>query len=508
MKKTIFIKNAIILTVASLILRFAGIIFKVWLAALIGSEGIGLYQLIFSVYMLASTFATTGICTAVTRLVAEELSLGSKKGTLRILYRSIQLTLIIAAISMAIIYFGADFIALKLLGDARCASAIKILPLALPFMGITSCLRGYFISLRRVTPNALSQIFEQAIRILLVVYLVKKTLHKGLSFCCAAIIMGDVSAEILSALMLYLIYKFSKKRLDNLMGRENPPYKVTAKKLNISLPITSGRYLNTALRTGENILVPKNLAKFSLNSSEALSQFGMIKGMALPILFFPSTLLNSISVLLIPEISEASAKNQKGLLKTATSNILKLTSLISFVFAAIFLVAGDKIGTLIYKSEDVGFLLKALSPIVPFMYLDSISDGILKGLDQQNFSFRTAISDSVIRIILILIIIPKTGLLGFIGIMYFSNFFTCILNVGRLIKITKAEIKPIKEIFLPLISAFTVTLFANLITGGISTSNILVYIILLCVISLSSYLFLLLTLGVVEKSQILQYFKQ
>ena len=109
-KKTVFIKNALILTASSLILRFVGIIFKVWLAQVIGSEGIGLYQLIFSVYVLAATFATSGICTAVTRLVAEELALGTKKGTLKILRRSIELTLIIAAASVAVVFFGAEFI--------------------------------------------------------------------------------------------------------------------------------------------------------------------------------------------------------------------------------------------------------------------------------------------------------------------------------------------------------------------------------------------------------------
>ena len=150
MRKTLFIKNALILTVSSLVLRFAGIIFKVWLAARIGSEGIGLYQLIFSVYMLASTFASSGICTAVTRLAAEELALGTKKGTLKILRRCIQLTLIMAAASAAVLFFGADIIALKFLGDARAVIPIKILPLSLPFMGMTSCLRGYFIARRRI----------------------------------------------------------------------------------------------------------------------------------------------------------------------------------------------------------------------------------------------------------------------------------------------------------------------------------------------------------------------
>jgi len=234
----------------------------------------------------------------------------------------------------------------------------------------------------------------------------------------------------------------------------------------------------------------------------------MIKGMALPILFFPSAILNSVSTLLIPEMSEAAAKNQKNLVKTATSNILKLTSLISFIVASIFFVAGREIGILIYKSEDVGFLLKALSPIVPLMYLDSISDGILKGLDQQVFSFRTAITDSVLRIFLILLILPKTGLMGFIGIMYFSNFLTCILNVGRLIKISNASLKPIKEIFLPVIISVTVSLLAKFLIFPFSGQNILVYIILLCLVCIPIYFALLIYFNVVEKEEILHYFKR
>jgi len=165
MKKTVFIKNAVILTASSLLLRFAGIIFKVWLASFIGSEGIGLYQLIFSVYVLASTFATTGISTAVTRLVTEELALGQRKGTLKILRRAIELSLIIAFASIAIIFLGADFIASKFLGDLRASAALKILPFSLPFMAVSSCLRGYFFARRKATPSALAQLTEQAVRI-------------------------------------------------------------------------------------------------------------------------------------------------------------------------------------------------------------------------------------------------------------------------------------------------------------------------------------------------------
>lgn len=507
MKKTLFIKNALILTVSSLILRFVGIIFKVWLAKLIGSEGIGLYQLVFSVYMLASTFAASGICTAVTRLIAEELAVGTKKGAAKIMRRSVELTLIIALATVITVFFGAEFIASRFLGDIRAVPALKILPLSLPFMGITSCLRGYFIARRKITPNAVSQLFEQAVRIILVVILVKSFYKKGLAACCGAVLFADCAAEICSFLLLWVIWLFDTKKLKITSECSGPAQPVVKRIFHIALPITSGRYLNTALRTAENILVPKNLAKYPFGGSNALSQFGMIKGMALPILFFPSTLLNSVSTLLIPEISEASAKNQKGLVRSATQNVLKLTSLVSFIFAAVFFCAGREIGMLLYKDPAVGELLRALSPIVPLMYLDSISDGILKGLDQQAFSFRTAISDSVIRIFLILILLPIFGLRGFIWIMYFSNALTCGLNVGRLLKVSRARLYFFKEVFFPLGCAFIIVLTAETLLKKIVTGN-LVYIILICVISLPVYLVFLMLFGVLNQDDIRNFTKK
>ena len=503
MKKTVFIKNAMILTVSSLILRFAGIIFKVYITRLIGSEGVGLYQLVFSFYILASTFATSGISTAVTRLVTEEMALGSKQGTLRIFRRSVELTLIIAFVSMGVVLLGAEFIAKTLIGDIRSLPAIKILPLSLPFMGVSSCIRGYFIAKRQVTPNALTQIFEQGIRIGAVILLVKKFISKGIAYATAGVIFGDCIAEGLSCLVLFLCFLKSKRSLNNLKGRKNPPFGVIKELTRISLPITSGRYLNTALRTAENVLVPKNLARYPHSGVGALSQFGMIKGMALPILFFPSTLLNSVSTLLIPEIGEAVAKNMNSTVKRLTHQVLKLTTLISFIFGGVFLFAGEKIGLLIYKSADVGTLLTALAPIVPFMYLDSVSDGILKGLDQQTFTFRTALSDSTLRIILILCLLPITGMKGFIGIMYFSNFLTCFLNVRRLCKVSGATLKTGKEILLPASLALFVAFSCYNILGNLQIHSNLIFTICFSFFSVAIYVILLEILKIAEFKEIL-----
>ncbi len=498
MKKTLFIKNALILTVSSLVLRFAGIIFKVWLAQKIGSEGIGLYQLVFSVYVFASTFAISGTSTAVTRLVSEELALNNTKGALKVLRRACEISLIIAIFSIVLLFFGSNFIGNTILEDSRTIQALKILPLSLPFIGITSCIRGYFISRRKVTPNAISQILEQAVRIVLIFVLVDKFWSKGLSRCCFAVILGDIIAETTACVYLYLLYLFDKRKLKKKseFSRNVPIFK---RILHISLPITFGRYLNSGLRTAENILVPKNLAKYPKSTSTALSQFGMIKGMALPILFFPSAILNAISTLLIPEISEAIALKRYLLVKNACEKIFKVTLIVGILFGAVFLVAGKEIGQLIYKDNNVGMLLVALSPIVPFMYLDSICDGILKGLDQQTFTFRTSVFDSAIRIALILVVLPKMGLWGFIIIMYFSNFLTCFMNVSRLLKISGAKIKFLNLIFIPIVTALFCTLILRFILLKLPFISNFCYILFFSVLSCFLYTLILFALKIIKR---------
>lgn len=501
MKKTIFIKNAAILTASSLVLRFAGIAFKVWLAAKIGAEGIGLYQLVFSVYMFAATFATSGICTAVTRLISEELVVGNKAGVRRILARCIQLSLAIALLSIAILFFGADFISLNILHDARATLSLKILAFSLPFMGICSCIKGYFMARRKAAPSSSSQLLEQVMRIITVVFIISNYADLKLEYSCAAIFIGDTLAEGASCIYVYVRYLIDFRKLGINTPLTRKPYRLLPAVLHIALPITSGRYLNSLLRMVENILVPICLTGSTLGGN-GISMFGMIKGMALPILFFPSTLLGALSTLLLPEMSEAAVRGRMGVVRSISYRIIKITSLISIVFSAIFLVGGHHIGLMIYNSSEVGFLLRALSPIVPFMYLDAICDGILKGLDQQKFTFRTSVSDSAIRIILILLFLKKWGIYGFIGIMYFSNFLTGILNVRRLVKVSGLKLNLMQSFFLPLCGAFTLCLGVNALLKAFFSMPDLIFVIILCVVCIALYLVYLFLLGIVDRDDL------
>lgn len=474
--KVIFIKNALILTITGLVIRFIGMFFRIWLASAIGAEGIGLYSQVFSFYMLASAFASTGINTAVTRLVSEELARANPKGVSYIISRCLAVTLLIASVSICIIYFGADFIAGTIVDDPRAAPSLKTLTFSLPFMGISSCFKGYFIARKKTAPASSSQIFEQIVRIFLVVFLVTRTAKHGIAASCKAVITGDVVAEICSFLYIYIAYRLDKAG----QGTENghrPNYSVLNKLRHIALPITVGRYLNSILRTAENVLVPRKLEQFGMKGSEALSIFGVIKGMALPLIFFPASFLNALSTLLIPEMSEAAAAGKVYKVKFTAEKCIHITLISSLPLAIIFFYTALPLGNIVYSDPSAGNIIHMLAPIIPLMYMDSVCDGLLKGLDEQFSIFRNSMLDSVIRIALILIILPRFGFVGFIGIMYLSNAFTCTLNLFRLKKVSKAEVKWFWWLVLPAVTSLLLGTVFSLILAPLNLSDLLYTII-------------------------------
>lgn len=465
MRHGVFVKNAAVLTVTSLILRTVGIFFRIFLSGKIGAEGMGLYQLIVSIYVLGATFATSGISTAVTRLIADELVCGTARSVRHILRRSILLSLLVGLVSTALIYFGADIISVYWIRDVRAANALRMLSFSLPSMGVSSCLRGYFIARRKAAGTSYAQLLEQAVRIGMIALLIDRFAAAGLAMACLAVMIGDTVAEWTSCAFLAIRCHLDKKQMQKeLPTRDGVRPAVVRRLLSIAAPITTGRYLNTILRTVENILVPNSIAKYSGSQERGLSEFGALKGMALPLIFFPASFLSALSTLLIPEISSAHALHQQNKINRAVERTLHLTLLSSILIGAVFFAFSSEIGVLLYNSEDVGRYLLVLAPLTPIMYAESIVDGVLKGLNQQVSSLKYSIADSAIRIVLIVFMVPRFGMNGFLLIMVISNVLTSFLNTHRLLTVTGVKLQWGRWIMRPLLAAAAATVVAQAVT--------------------------------------------
>lgn len=501
-----FIKNAAVLTATSLILRTVGIFFRIFLSNKIGADGMGLYQLIVSVYVLGATFATSGISTAVTRLIADETVCGTARSVRHILRRSVLLSAAIGSLSAAILYGGSDLISAYAIHDMRAAPALRVLCFSLPSMGISSCLRGYLIARRKAADTSYAQLLEQAVRIGAIVLLIDRFSSGGLAGACLAIMIGDTLAEWSSLLYLFVRYRLDVRCLQTEIRNNcrTATSSVVRRLLAIAAPITAGRYLSSALRTVENLLVPTRLAQYTHSNETGLSQFGALKGMALPLVFFPASFLSALSTLLIPEISSATALHQTEKVNRAIARTLRITLLSSMLIGAVFWAFADKIGLLLYNSRDVGRYLLVLAPLTPVMYLESMVDGILKGLNQQVSSLKYSVADSASRILLIVLTVSRFGMNGFLGIMVFSNLLTSFLNTRRLLKVTGLSLRVGEWIIRPLLAAAT----AIVVTRAVATlpffataSGIIVTALgILCLCGL--YMFLLWMLGCVRISDL------
>ncbi len=493
MRKTLFLKNAVIVTVNTLLLRLAGVVFRVWTAAKIGSEGMGLYQLTLSVYVLCSTFASTGIATTVTRLVSDKEAVGDTYSGRAYTKRAAYICMFVCAVFIPILFFGGSFISNNILKESRCASSVKLCGFALPFVSLCACFKGYFLAKRQTIVPCLSQLIEQAVRIFTVLFLIDKS--GNIEQKIAALVIGDIAAEGVACLFLFVFWNVKKPKKQKI----NAPYREI---LRIALPISGGKYINSLLRTIENIIIPAKLAVFYASKTMALSAVGVIKGMALPILLFPYTLLSAATSLLLPEISADAAKHHTNHISYTTQKAVKLCIIFSVFCGVVFFFMGDLLGQLMYKNNEAGKFLKILAPLVPLMYIDSISDAILKSLDEQIATFKSSVTDSMIRLILIFLFLAKGGITFFVIVMYFSNIYTSMLNFFRMYKVTKFKLDFINTFTLPIIFA---------LFSGFTASNILLFlnfkdIVFLCaffLFALIIYLFLLVCFKVIKKEEII-----
>ena len=219
------------------------------------------------------------------------------------------------------------------------------------------------------------------------------------------------------------------------------PY--TRKELyDILWPVEGSRLLASALQAAESSLIPYTLAIYTGSRAEAVAQYGSLKGMALPLLFFPFSVLGALSGLLMPEITRAHTKGDTAAMHRLIFTMLRMTGAFSLAAGAGFVLLGAPLAGFIYRDAKVGRYVQLLGFVAPFMYLESMVDGVLKGLGEQLATFRYSLFDSVFRIAAIWLVVPQYGMMGFLGVMAVSNLMTCGLNMRRMMETNKKAVPP------------------------------------------------------------------
>lgn len=421
--------GAMLLTLGSIALRFVQMIFQVYISGVMGASGLGRMQLIMTIGNFAAILASGGVRIAVTCLAAEEAGRDNASGVRTAVRCCALYGLVLSTLVALVLYTMAGFFADAFLDDPSAALPLRILAVFLPINCLWAVLAGYFTAAGRITELVGLEFFERIASIGLVVLLLR-TGSFGLD-ACTVIFLGSSLATTASFLLLLFRYGASIRSVPVLPFRP-----MLLRLLKLTLPLGFNDILRSGLGALENILVPKGLRRSGSSGEEALSSYGTICGMVFPVITFPSVILYSLSDLLVPEMARCRAKERNERIRFLTDKCLRLTLLFAVAAAGLCFLLGEELGLLLFGSLEAGVYIRIFAPLIVILYLDAITDGMLKGLSQQLHSVRYNTITSILDVGLLWLLLPRYGIGGFLAAFTVSHALNFYMSLRRLIIVT------------------------------------------------------------------------
>ena len=423
MLKNKLICGTFVLTFTGLITRFMGFFFRMFLSHTFGAEQVGLYQLIFPVYGLCFSLSCAGIETSLSRCVAQKINKGQMNDAKELVFQALTLSLSLSLLLAYLIHQLAPWLSIHLLKDNRCEHLLSALAYALPFASIHSCIVGYYLGQRQTKIPAFSQLLEQIGRIGAVYIIYKICLNTRIECTIVIAVIGITIGEMLAA--LYCLRFTSLK----------PCFHIShLKELSaLAIPLTSNRILMNLLQSIETISIPICLQKYGYTNEGALSIYGVLTGMALPCIFFPTALTSSISTMLLPTVADIQAAKNTEHLNSLIRRVIYFGLCLGSICGVGFLFFGPLIGTLLFDNALVGSFLKTLAWICPFMYMNTTLMSMLNGLGKATKTLLISILSLTIRISGVWFGVPLFGMQGYLWGLLASQLVTSGLCVWQLV---------------------------------------------------------------------------
>ncbi len=453
------------LTSAALASRGLGLIYRMLLARFLGGEGLGLFQMVFPFYVVLVTLAVAGTPVAVSQMLAE-----GKAPAHRLLRVA---TLIVLTISVPLIIFvvvWARPLAVTLYHDEMFVPMLWALAPALLAVAFSSVLRGYFIGRQEMEYPAAAQVAEQMARVailFLLLNLVSRHLFPNPPLIAVLLIPFG---EGISLMILALGYfRQPPQAMEN-----TAPQGLARAILRLSVPVTLGRLLVSAIGVVEASLIPLRLQLSGMTRAGAIRYFGQLTGMALPLILFPTALTVSLSTNLIPAIAEASSHNQRERVHGYIVDSIRATALLTVPITFVLLTLGLPLDDLFFHASVPSTVFIPLVIGGFFLYFDIAFAGILRGLGRTDLPLWNDLLASLAEIALIWVLAshPGRGQEGIAIAVSIGFVASSVLNLYQVLKLTQVAI-PWGRIFgKPLIASFPIWLITPLWQAWLSGQHV------------------------------------
>ena len=255
---------------------------------------------------------------------------------------------------------------------------------------------------------------------------------------------------------------------------------MTNRALSVALPLAAATYARSGLSTVQHLLVPMGLRASGLAAESALADYGVIQGMALPVVLFPSCVMIAVAELIVPKLTERQVRADDRGIRAVTGRIMRVGVMFSAICTAVLVSLGTPLGTAIYHVPEAGKFIRLFAMIIPVMYLDMLADGCLKGLGQMMFCMAVNIADAGLSALMVWILLPRYGLSAYIVTICFTELFNFILSYGRLRRLTGLrlfDLQAMKTILCAGISGGAGLLVYNVISAGNGVPALIISVI-------------------------------
>lgn len=480
MKRGTFVKGAVILAFTGIVVKFIGAAMRIALAALMGDEGIGLYQMAYPVYVTLLTISTAGIPVAISKLVAEKLALNNHGEAHRVYRVSLIILTISGFVISVVLAFGARYFAINIAKDPRAYLPILAISPAIFFVTIMSAMRGFFQGYQQMVPTAVSQFLEQLARVITSVALVLYLLSVNLEYAAAGAAFGAVTGGLIGLLVLIVIYYrqksdfLEKTHRQTHHGKKDTTLQIIGRIISLSIPITLGSIMVPLINLLDLAIVPTRLHAAGFSTERATALYGQLTGMALSLMYFPSVIVVALAISLVPAISEAYTLKNRPLLHNRIEISNRLTVLFALPSAVgLFLLSlpmlSNAVTMLLYNNAEAAYPLSILSWGIIFFSFYLTTTGILQGMGHTVIPVLNMFYGAVVKVVLtwILTAIPAVHVGGAALSTTVGFFVVAVLNIiqvarktGYRFRIGALFLKPIVSV---LVMSVTVIYFYRLV---------------------------------------------
>ena len=426
MEKDNFFKNSFFLTASNITTGLLGFIFSIYLSKLIGAEGIGLYGIIMPIYNLFICLMTAGIIAAISKLSAIYTSKGETNNLFKTI-NSVAIFNIIWSLFIGIfVFFLAPYISRYGVKDLRTLNAIRVTCPAMVFISLSNILKGYFYGTSKITAPALIDILEKAMRIITISLLVYMFKAKTLSTLVALAFVSLAIGELQSLILLYIYYRHVIKSIPISNASTESRGQLLFNVFVISIPLCINGFLTNIFSTITTLVVPRRLVAAGFEYSMALSMIGRFVGMSLTIVTFPIVVVNSINMLLVPDLSESLSRGEYYNASIRIRTVLKIAFLLGMATMIICQLIPD----------DLGLYIKVCSIAAPILFPANTMFGILNGLNKQGIILRNSLIISTFELVMLFCLtsIPNINIFSYAITIFFSSILSFTINIMEIQK--------------------------------------------------------------------------